>query len=361
MYKLAPQTTDAATDAEDYRNHTFAYVWPRLGISAGFKQRVDDFKVEEQLPFELNGSGEHLWCQIRKRGCNTDWCAQQLAKHAAVKSLAIGYAGLKDRHAVTTQWFSIHLPGQPDPDLSALLSDNFEILQQIRHAKKLQRGALSHNRFEIRLRTVEQHEAIDARCRLIMSEGVPNYFGEQRFGRGRDNLLQAERMFNDRRSRLPRHKRSIYLSAARSWIFNEILSQRILNQSWNRRMDGDVFMLAGKSACFRDDLSAELDARLRAGEIHPCGVLWGDGECMSSGDFFALEQAVAQTYAQLSSGLVAARVAQQRRALRLMPRNMQWRFEQDDCILSFDLAAGSYATMVLRELVELRETSHGES
>ncbi len=343
---------------QTYRNHAFAYAWPPLGISAGFKQQPDDFKVDEQLPFELSGSGEHLWLHIRKRGCNTDWLAQQLAKHASVKSVAVGYAGLKDRHAVTTQWFSIHLPGQPDPDLSALLSDDVEVLQQIRHGKKLQRGALSHNRFEIRLRAIEQHDRIAARCQLIASEGVPNYFGEQRFGRGRDNLIQAERMFADRRSRLPRHKRSIYLSAARSWIFNEILSQRIQNQSWNRRMDGDVFMLEGKSACFRDDHSADLDARLQAGEIHPCGVMWGDGECMSSGDVFALEQAVAERYPELSNGLVAARVEQQRRALRLMPRNMQWHFEHDDCVLAFDLPAGTYATTVLRELVELQEASH---
>ena len=348
----------ASSRAQVYAGRSFAFAWSQLGISAGFKQTPEDFKVDEQLPFELSGSGEHLWLQIRKRSCNTDWLAQQLAKLTSVKSVAVGYAGLKDRHAVTTQWFSIHLPGQPDPDLSVLLSEDIEILQQIRHSKKLQRGALSHNRFEIRLCEVEQHDQIAARCQLIASEGVPNYFGEQRFGRNRDNLIQAERMFADHRSRLPRHKRSIYLSAARSWLFNEILSQRIQNQSWNRRMDGDVFMLEGKSACFRDDHSPDLDARLQAGELHPCGVMWGDGECMSSGDVFALEQAVAERYPVLSNGLVAARVEQQRRALRLIPRNMQWHFEQNDCVLAFDLPAGTYATTVLRELVELQESPH---
>lgn len=351
------QTPAISSRTGAYRSHDFARAWPQLGIAATFKQQPEDFRVAEHLPFELSGSGEHLWLQIRKRGTNTDWLAQQLAKHAGVKPMAVAYAGLKDRHAVTTQWFSIHLPGQVDPDLSALLSEDIEIVQQTRHGKKLQRGALSHNRFEIRLRAVEQHEQIDARCRLLATEGVPNYFGEQRFGRGRDNLIQAERMFNTRNSRLPRQKRSIYLSAARSWIFNEILSRRILNLSWNRRMEGDVFMLEGKSACFRDDHSPDLDARLQAAEIHPCGVMWGDGECMSSGEVFALEQAVAEAYPQLANGLIAARVAQQRRALRLMPRAMRWHFEQDDCVLAFDLPAGAYATTVLRELVELRETA----
>ncbi len=355
MNNTSSQTSSQTPAANDYCTHEFARVWPQLDLVAGFKQQPEDFRVDEFLPFELSGEGEHLWCQIRKRGCNTDWLAQQLAKLLAVKSVAMGYAGLKDRHAVTTQWFSIHLPGQADPDLSSLLSDDIQILQQQRHHKKLQRGALSHNRFKIRLRDLQQLELIAQRCQLIARHGVPNYFGEQRFGRGRNNLLQAERMFKHRRSRLPRHKRSIYLSAARSWIFNVILSRRILNQSWNRRMSGDVFMLDGKSACFRDDASDDIDARLESGEIHPTAVLWGDGEVMSAGDLHALEQAVVAEYPQLADGLIAARVEQQRRTLRLLPGDMQWQFEGNDLVLSFDLSAGSYATTVLRELVNLCE------
>lgn len=355
MNRTEPQTPSLQPVTNDYAGHEFTRVWPVLNLEAGFKQQPEDFCVDEHIPFELSGEGEHLWCYIRKRGCNTDWLAQQLARLLAVKSVAVGYAGLKDRNAVTTQWFSIHLPGQPDPDLSSLLSDDIQILQQTRHNRKLQRGALSHNRFIIRLCDLQQLELIEQRCQLIAKHGVPNYFGEQRFGRGRNNLLQAERMFKDKRSRLPRHKRSIYLSAARSWIFNEILSRRILNQSWNRRMSGDVFMLDGKSACFRDDASADIDARLEAAEIHPTAVLWGDGEVMSAGDLHALEQTVAAESPGLSEGLIAARVEQQRRPLRLMPGNMQWQFEGNDLLLSFDLSAGSYATTVLRELVNCRE------
>jgi tRNA pseudouridine13 synthase len=339
----------------NYACRVFARAWPSLAITAGFKQQPEDFRVDEVLPFGFSGAGEHLWLQIRKRGVNTDWLAQKLGLHAGVKPVAIGYAGLKDRHAVTTQWFSIHLPGQPDPDFSALLSDDIQILQQLRHSKKLQRGALSGNRFEIRLRNVGHPVLIDDRCRLIASEGVPNYFGEQRFGHGRGNLLEAERMFSHARARPPRHKRSLYLSAGRSWLFNEILSRRIQAGSWNKRLAGEVFMLDGKSACFRDDDSATLDARLRAGEIHLSAALWGEGESMSSEVVYALEESVAADYPVLSAGLVAARVEQQRRALRLIPRNLQWTFDQDDCIVSFDLPAGSYATTVLRELVDVCE------
>ena len=338
-----------------YRHHRFARAWPSLDIEAGFKQQPEDFKVDEELPFGFSGSGEHLWLQVRKRGCNTDWLAQQLGKLAGVKPVAVGYAGLKDRHAVATQWFSIHLPGQPDPDFSSLLSNDIQIIQQLRHSRKLQRGALSRNRFEIRLRTIKDQAQLGERCALVASAGVPNYFGEQRFGRDRGNLLEAERMFSHSRARLPRHKRSLYLSAARSWLFNEMLSRRIQQGSWNRHLDGEVFMLDGKSACFPDDGSDDLDARLAAGEIHTTAVMWGEGESMSRGAVYDLEQAVADAYPVLSAGLVAARIEQQRRALRLVPRKLQWTFDQADCILSFTLPAGCYATTILRELVNVCE------
>jgi tRNA pseudouridine13 synthase len=354
MNQVAAQIPNNDTD-EVYRHHVFARAWPALAIEAGFKQQPEDFRVDEILPFSFSGSGEHLWLQVRKRGCNTDWLAQQLGKLAGVKPVAVGYAGLKDRHAVTTQWFSIHLPGRPDPDFSVLLSDDIQIVQQLRHSKKLQRGALSGNRFEIRLRNVSQQDLLAERCGLIKKAGVPNYFGEQRFGRGRGNMLEAERMFSHPRARLPRHKRSLYLSAARSWMFNEMLSRRIQAGSWIRRLGGEVFMLDGKSACFPDDGSEALDARLAAGELHPTAVMWGEGESMSTDAVYALEQSVADAYPVLSAGLLAARVESQRRALRLLPRTLEWVFDQADCIVSFALPAGSYATTVLRELVDVRQ------
>ena len=354
MNQAAAQIPNTGTD-DDYRQQVFARAWPVLDIVAGFKMRPEDFKVDEILPFSFSGAGEHLWLQVRKRGCNTDWLAQQLGKHAGVKPVAVGYAGLKDRHAVTTQWFSIHLPGRPDPDFSALLSTDIQIVQQLRHSKKLQRGALSGNRFEIRLRNAGHDEQLAERCRLIAAAGVPNYFGEQRFGRERGNLLEAERMFSHSRARLPRHKRSLYLSAARAWLFNNMLSRRVQDGSWNQRLAGEVFMLDGKSACFLDDNSALLDARLAAGEIHPTAAMWGEGESMSRDAVYALEKSVADENPVLSAGLVAARVEQQRRAIRLLPRNMQCHFEQADCIVLFDLPAGSYATMVLRELLDCDE------
>jgi len=333
----------------------FAHVWPQLAVSADFKRLPEDFMVEESLPFELIGEGEHDWLYVRKRETNTDWLAGQLARFAGVKPVAVGYAGMKDRYAITSQWFSVHLPGRNDVDWPSLSIPGVELLQVTRHARKLQRGALKHNRFTIRLRDISGDSALlAARCELIRQQGVPNYFGEQRFGHGLDNLRRAEAMFRNPRRRLPRQKRSLYLSAARSWLFNCMLNERIARTCWNTRIDGDVFMLDGRSACFADDASGDLAQRLRQGAIHPTAALWGQGEYMAAGECASIETTVVDALPALGQGLVDARVDAQRRAMRVIPGNIGLRLEDGDAVLAFDLQAGSYATMVLRELLRCR-------
>ena len=337
-----------------------AHAYPLLGIRARLKQAPEDFIVEEVLPFELTGQGEHAWLQLRKRNNNTDWLASKIAAFAAVKTQAVGYAGLKDRFAVTTQWFSVYMPGRDDVDWSRLDLEGVELLQATRHQRKLQRGALKHNLFTLRLRGIESDSddcstRLLKRCEQIRRQGVPNYFGEQRFGHDAVNLVEAERLFSGRRKRVSRHKRSLYLSAARSWIFNAIVSHRVHAGSWNQGISGDVFMLDGRSACFPDDESSELAQRIERGEIHPTAVLWGEGESMASADCEAIESAVVDQYPLFRQGLIDARVQQQRRAMRLMVRDIECSYEAPDLLLSFSLQAGSYATMVLRELVSLRE------
>jgi tRNA pseudouridine13 synthase len=336
-----------------------ARAYPELGIRARLKQAPEDFIVEEVLPFELTGQGEHAWLQLRKRNTNTDWLASRIADFASVKKQAVGYAGLKDRFAVTTQWFSVYLPGRDDIDWNRLELEGVELLQVTRHQRKLQRGALKLNRFTIRLCDIESDrddcaERLHERCEQIRRQGVPNYFGEQRFGHDAGNLAEAERLFSGRRKRISRHKRSLYLSAARSWLFNAIVSHRVLAGSWNQRVRGDVFMLDGRSACFTDDESSELERRIERGEIHPTAVLWGEGESMTTAESEAIESAVLDQYPVFRQGLIDARVQQQRRAMRLMVRDIDCRYQAPDLLLSFSLQAGSYATMVLRELVSMR-------
>lgn len=333
----------------------FAYAYEKIGCKATFKARAEDFMVDEVLPFELSGSGEHVWLQIRKQGENTEWVAKELARIANVRKRNVGFAGLKDRHAVTTQWFSVHLPGKPDPDWALFESQNIVILNVKRHAKKLKRGALKENRFTIVLRDVTGDKSqFHLRCEKILQSGVPNYFGKQRFGHDLGNLASAKKMFTTD-VRFPRHKKSIYISAARSWIFNNILSKRISDDNWNQYLSGDAFMLDGKSACFRDDASAEINLRLKKGEIHPTGVLWGIGEQLAGKLTEALELNIVNQFEIFKQGLESFKVARLRRALRVYPGAMQWNFEEDRCTLKFTLPSGSYATMVLRELVMLDE------
>lgn len=334
------------------------YAWPKLNASAGFKTTPQDFIVTEHLPFELEGEGEHCWLYVEKTDSNTDWVAQKLADFAGIKPKQVGYAGLKDRQAVCRQWFSLHLAGMEDPDWKSLDNSEFRVLQNIRHRKKLQRGALKSNRFEIRLRDVKGDiNSMEQRCVVISKHGVPNYFGPQRFGRKMENIRQALRHFETPRRRLARHKRSLYLSATRSWLFNRILSKRIELGCWDSRLEGDVFMLDGKRACFEDDASADLAERLQAAEIHPTVALWGEGESQAKAACAELEAAVISENNALADGLCAARLEPARRASRCKPADFDWQVDGADLRLQFRLSSGAYATSVLRELISLDQPS----
>ena len=138
-------------------------------------------------------------------------------------------------------------------------------------------------------------------------------------------------------------------------MFNCVLSERVQAGTWNQRIDGDVFILDGRSACFRDDGSADLDLRLQQGAIHPSAILWGSGEAMARNECAALEAAVIARFPLFEQGLLDARVVQQRRALRVRVPDLSYRWEGADLVLAYSLPAGSYATMVLREILTLTE------
>ena len=359
------------------KEYSFQRVYQSLNITAKLKSHADDFVVEENIPVEFSGDGEHCWLYIKKRGCNTDWIAQQLAQYCNVKKMAVAYAGLKDRHAVTSQWFSVQLPGKPTPDwqefessfISPGSDESVQVLHSFRHNRKLQRGALKSNTFKIILRELSDSsesmfESLKQRCAEIAHYGVPNYFGAQRFGRNYNNLEQAEKLFARPRYKVAKHKRSLYLSAARSWLFNHILSDRIKRDVWNRRLPGDVFMLNGKSACFKDDANIvdELNQRLSLNEINPTAILWGEGDVMVTSQAAELEAAVIDRFPVFRDGLVAARLQAQRRSCRLIPEQLGCSQLGKDFVVSFTLPAGSYATMVLAEIFsEIQETDFNNS
>ena len=335
-------------------------------LSARIRVAPEDFDVTEIDGFEASGAGEHLLLSIEKRGMNTAFVARLLAEWAGVDERAIGYAGLKDRHAVTRQRFSVQLPGREAPDTAALERDDagtgqrLRVLGRARHARKLPRGALAGNRFTLVLREVAGHrDAIEARLQSMAARGVPNYFGEQRFGHGGGNVDKARRMFAGLRVR--RDERALLLSAARSALFNRVLAARVEDGSWDRGLEGEAWMLDGSRSVFGPEpWDDALAARLEAFDIHPTAPLWGRGELRSQAAAAALEQAVlsdADSQA-LCRGLEAAGLKQERRATRLRPAGLAWRRVDDATLeLAFSLPPGSYATAVLAELGDVTDAA----
>ena len=311
------------------------HAYPATGASATLKFVNEDFIVTE-LPLQLPcGEGEHVWLDIEKNGANTAFVAQHLAQVAGVEDSAVGYAGLKDRHAITRQWFSIHLPKGDTPDLTLLQHPEFKVLGQGRHVKKLRPGMLQGNRFRIVLRDVTgPRDAIEANLRAVASRGVPNYFGAQRFGHDGGNVELGRAMLaREIRVRHPK-KKGIYLSAVRSFVFNEVLALRIAQGLWGQDLPGDVMDESGR----------------------PTGPMWGRGRVGTTDAAQALEMGVAQRHAALCDGMEHAGLDQERRSLVALPLDMAWEWPQaDQLVLAFALPAGNYATSVLDEIVQTTE------
>ena len=338
----------------DFSSYHYANNEPSL--SGVIRTHFSDFKVDEKFAFEATGEGEHALLHIKKQDTNTDWLSRQISDLAGVRKVDVSYAGLKDRNAITTQWFSVWLPGKPDPDWSQLNSENVEILKTIRHSRKLRRGSLRGNQFTLIVRNVEGDASdLEQRMNVIKQNGVPNYFGDQRFGIDGQNLDKAKIMFGGKRVK-DRFKRSMYLSAARSAMFNDILSLRVEMDKWSNGIPGDVMLLDNSHSYFlATDIDDEIIRRLKEHDIHPSGPLWGRGELLSKSTVAELEQKLTNRFEVFDVGLKNARLDQERRSLRLSVNDLQWNYDADNKLLelSFFLPAGGYATSVLREIIKV--------
>ncbi|QBG35469.1 tRNA pseudouridine(13) synthase TruD [Litorilituus sediminis] len=339
----------------------FAYLYGKPKSSGLLRSQMSDFKVFEQLPFSPCGEGEHLYIYIRKTGANTVFVARELAKYFQVKEQLVSYAGLKDRFAVTEQWFAVHLPGKQTYDLSDVNIEGVEVLSFQRHNKKLRTGALSGNRFELTLRKVTELNALAKRWQEITQGGVPNYFGEQRFGIDGGNIARAEALFAGTKVK-DKKKRGIYLSAARSYLFNQIVEQRIKQNNFNQPLVGDVMMLAGSQSVFKlAEVDEEINQRFREHDIDITAPMWGAGELLTLAEPKELEQNVADQNMSFCQGLAKFGLKQERRRIRLVISDADIDLvvddqEQDSTVkVSFFLPAGCYATTVLRELVNYQD------
>lgn len=317
------------------------------------RQSLEDFQVEEDLGFEPEGEGEHLWLWIEKRGINTDDLARQLAKLAGVRRSDVSYAGLKDRHAVTRQWFSIQLPKVKFEQAAQWQDAGWRVLRAVKARRKIRRGSLHGNRFIITLRKMQgDKQALEARLRQIAERGVPNYFGEQRFGH--DNIARAEAMARGELRVPERHLRGMYLSSLRSALFNAALARRAQQGSWDRALPGEALNLNGSRSFFVADIIDEtINNRLEQGDIHPTGPLWGKDVPSSRGEALELELSVVTDCPEIwRKACVDANMKQERRPLRLLVKRLVWQWVDDDALrLEFSLPAGTYATAVVREIV----------
>ncbi len=332
-----------------------AYAWGEPVAAAQLKSAPEDFIVEELLSFEPSGGGEHVWLHLEKRERNTADVARALARHAGVRLVDVGYAGLKDRHAVARQWFSVRSRDASDARWQRLEEQGVRVLDVSRHRHKLRRGSHAANRFVLRLREIVADAAeLEQRVDRVRRYGVPNYFGAQRFGHGCANLRRAAALLQGESREPNRHKRGLYLSAARSHVFNQVLSQRVRAGTWNRAVAGDVMLLTGRHGFFTAAAVDEaLSTRLARGEISPSGPLWGCG----GPEIGPVERDCLDGLRWWTQRLEAYGMKHERRALRtcVSGLTLEW-CDATSVQLSFELPRGAYATVLVRELAQTGES-----
>lgn len=333
---------------------SFAYLNGKPTAQAKLKAKAEHFVVIEDLGFEFSGEGEHLMVRIRKTGENTSFVANELAKACGVKSKDVSWAGLKDRHAVTEQWLSVHLPKGETPDFSEFLAQypSIEILATARHNKKLRPGDLVGNQFELTLSEVTDTADVVTRLEKVAQLGVPNYFGAQRFGNEGNNLSEARRWGRDNVRTRNQNKRSLYLSAARSWIFNRILSERIEQDVFGSAMLGDVVLTAGGQQLVTAENIEALNLAIEKGDVQVSVALAGDNALPTQGNALALEQKHLDEEPDLMALIRGNRMRHDRREASLKPEQLSWEVDGDNITLKFSLDAGCFATAIVRELVE---------
>lgn len=321
------------------------------------KSTADDFEVEEVLGFEPSGEGEHLFLWVEKRGLSTNELITRIARDHGLPPANFGHSGMKDKHALTRQWLSLHLPGKADP-FETPQGDGYQVLRQARHHKKLRPGTHKFNRFRLCLREVaELSELSRQQIEQVKTTGFANYFGQQRFGRKQDNVEQALSQLGTRR--LSRSRKSILLSSLRSHLFNLILAERIQLGHWELPLNGDVFMLRGSHSIFADAPNDELLQRFRQLDISSCGSLFGAGRSMMSAMPVEIEQRIFAENPQITDALQKQDSRLQMRPLRVAADSLEYDYDAAEAVLKIELElpAGSYMTTVLEHFLVLKEAN----
>jgi tRNA pseudouridine synthase D (truD) len=331
-----------------------AYLKTAPKQTALLKAECADFVVKENLGYSMAGEGEFVAVRVRKTDANTLFVGEKLAQFAEISARNMSYAGLKDRRAVTEQWFSLQMPGKPTPDFGDFQLEGIEILEVTRHNRKIRTGSLDGNYFDILLRNAIENDDLKVRLENLSKFGFPNYFTEQRFGRDGHNLTQALRWAKGEIQVKDRKKRSFYLSAARSEVFNLVVSERLKQGVANRVLPNDIVQLSGSHSWFvadeKEDLNV-LQLRLEQGDLQLTAPLIGE----TAQPACSLENDIVQQHQDIVNLMKQERLKPARRPLLMKPKDFNWQFEETGLRLKFYLPAGSYATALVRELVNIEE------
>lgn len=392
-------------------------------FSAVLKHIATDFRVHEVLSIDFSGEGEHLYLQVEKSSMNTDEVVSVLQTLFAVGSADVGLCGLKDRHSVSTQWFSVRTPQPADVFVAQALEYNeaqraqwgetdaqlksMRLIGHERHSRKLRRGAHRCNEFDITLRDIQAcpiesddsrenkgDEALSvlvaARIDVIRRLGFPAYIGAQRFGEGGRNLQRASQWFASPRKRTSRQQRSLWLSSARSAVFNLVCAARVAEGTWQQPLAGEPLVLDGSKSFFVPDDETDLESELAEGvspadagrleaaqaddtllaeevrpsaaqrvdqfDVHPSAPWWGRGRSPALGECAEFEKQVLQPFAAFLEGLERGGLDQERRAIRAVASDLSTSWLAENVLqLKFSLSPGVFATTLIREIATVSE------
>ena len=326
-------------------------------INGVLKSTPADFQVNEELGFEPDGEGEHHFMLVEKTGLSTPELITRIAHDYSLHPRLVGYSGLKDKHARTSQWLSLHLPGKSLPAAKSA-GNGYRILRQARHHRKLRPGTHKYNAFQLCLREVEKlPDQTIAQINFITRQGFANYFGAQRFGRRQDNVKQALAQLTNRR--LQRSRKSILLSSLRSYLFNQILARRIGLGHWEKPVAGDIFMLRGSHSIFKDEINNDLLTRYQQLDIASSASLYGTGGNQISDEAQAIEEQVFSQHEDITDCLDLQGTKLQMRALRALVDEFSYDYdaEKRNLSLKLTLPAGSYVTSMLEHFIDLKDVS----
>jgi tRNA pseudouridine13 synthase len=346
------------------QSHTFDSL-PHLtaelpGVGGTLKTQPEDFVVEEIAAYEPAGEGEHLFLWIEKRDVAGEEFLRHVARRLATSPRDVGMAGIKDRRAITRQWISV--PARCEPLVEKLTTDQIRVLRTARHGNKLRTGHLRGNRFTVRVRDVTS-DAVDRAqsiAEVLGRLGIPNYFGQQRFGREQQTLQLGLDLVSGRTSprSIPAGRRRFLLrmalSAAQSALFNAVAAGRLRDGRLHTVLAGDVMQVVGSGGLFVVEVQAVEQSRFDARETVVTGPLFGPKMRAPQGIASEREQSVLAQW-NLAAGDFARfpkLTAGTRRALIAWPQNLAIHAEDDALRIEFELESGCYATSLLREFMK---------